>query len=40
MRLILNTETVLVSTIVVKISPLIKRQEPQPVINKGVSHST
>lgn len=39
MRLILNTETVLVRSIVVEISPLIKGQESQPVMNKGVSHS-
>ena len=37
MHLILNTETVTVSTIVVEVSPLIKGQEPQPVMNKGVS---
>lgn len=37
MRLILNTETVLVSTIVVEISPLMIGQESQPVMNKGVS---
>ena len=37
MRLILNTETVLVSSIVVEVSPLNKGQEPQPVMNKGFS---
>ena len=37
MHLILNTETVTVSTIVVEVSPLNKGQEPQPVMNKGVS---
>lgn len=37
MRLILNTETVLVSSIVVGISPLMIGQESQPAMNKGVS---